>query len=818
MRFLATTLLTFALAASAFGQAAPAPAPAAPAVPALKVAVYPPDINLETSRDKQTFVVQATEPTGITRDVTALAQITFANPALVKRDNFTVTPLADGATDMLVAFAGQTIKVPVKVVGAKTERPISFKLDVMPVFMRTGCNVGGCHGAARGKDGFRLSLFGFDPDGDHYRLTRELNGRRINLAMPAESMLIEKSIGKVPHTGGKKFAEGDEYYQSIMRWLEADAPLDPPTQATPVSMEVFPPSAVLDGKGEKQRLVVRAKYSDGTDRDVTSLALFLTNNETAAKIDGDGAVTAGERGEAFVMARFHTYTIGVPFITLPKGLQFTWGNHAEHNYIDQLVNAKLKKLRIEPSGLCDDATFLRRVYLDVVGVLPTPEEHARFMVSTLPNKRELLVDELLDRKEFAELWVLKWAELLQIRSGGDQVISRKSMLLYYTWLQDKIARNTPTNEWVKELLGANGGTFKNPPTNYYQVERDIIKVTENVAQVFMGMRIQCAQCHNHPFDRWTMNDYYGFASFFSQIGRKGTDDQRELVIFNAGGGEINHPVLGRPMKPKFLGGEEPDVNGKDRRIVLAEWLASPQNPYFAKNLANVVWAHFFGQGIINEVDDVRISNPASNQELLDELGKKFTAYNYDFKKLVKDICTSAAYQRSTQPTPTNAGDTRNFARAAIRRIRAETLLDCISLVTETKNKFPGLPQGARAVQIADGSTSTYFLSTFGRATRESVCSCEVRLEPTLSQSLHLLNGDTVGPKVVQGGLIAKMLQEKKSNSQIIEAIYLRCLSRSPTAEERAKLEQLIAAGKDPRVALEDTFWAVLNSREFMFNH
>ncbi|QEL13204.1 DUF1549 domain-containing protein [Limnoglobus roseus] len=829
MRSLIAPLVLFALAASAFGQmpvppanavaVAPVPAPApAQATPSLKVAVYPPDINLETARDKQTFVVQATEPSGLTRDVTAQAQVTFVNPALVKRDGFAITPVADGTTEMVVAFAGQTVKVPVKVANATADRPISFKLDVMPVFLRTGCNVGGCHGAARGKDGFRLSLFGFDPDGDHFRLTRELNGRRINLANPAESLLIEKSIGKVPHTGGKKFGEGDEYYQAVMRWLEADAPLDPPTVASPVSMEVFPPSAVLDGKGEKQRLVVRAKYSDGTDRDVTSLALFLTNNEGSAKIDNDGSVTAGERGEAFVMARFATFTIGVPFITLPKGLQFTWGKHAENNYVDQLVNAKLKKLRIEPSPLCDDQAFVRRVYLDVIGLLPTPDEYARFMVSSLPNKRELLVDELLDRKEFAELWVLKWSDLLQIRSGGDQVISRKAMLLYYTWLQDKIARNVPTNEWVKELLGANGGTFKNPPTNYYQVERDIIKVTENVAQVFMGMRIQCAQCHNHPFDRWTMNDYYGFASFFSQIGRKPTDDNRELIVFNAGGGEINHPVRGQPMKPKFLGGAEPDVAGKDRRVVMADWLASPENPYFAKNLSNIVWAHFLGQGIINEVDDVRISNPASNQELLDEMGKRFTGYKYDFKKLVKDICTSAAYQRSTQSTPTNAGDTRNFARAAIRRIRAETLLDCITEVTGTKDKFSGLPQGARAVQIADGSTSTYFLSTFGRATRESVCSCEVRLEPTLSQSLHLLNGDTVGPKVAQGGLIAKMLQEKKTHGQVIETIYLRSLSRPPTEEERLNLEAMIKNGKDPRMALEDVFWAVMNSREFMFNH
>jgi len=778
--------------------------------------VYPPDINLETARDKQGYIVQLTQLDGITRDVTEQAQVSFANPAFAKVENFAILPIADGATEMLVAHSGQTIKVPVKVTAAKADRPISFKLDVMPVFLRSGCNSGGCHGAARGKDGFRLSLFGFDPDGDHHRLTHELNGRRVNLATPAESLLIEKAAGLVPHTGGKKITPGDEYHQALIRWLEADAPLDAATIPMPTGLEVFPPNAVLDGKGEKQRVVVRAKYSDGSDRDVTSLALFLTNNDVSAKLAADGSVTAGERGEAFIMARFHTYTIGVPFIILPKGQQFTWGNHAEFNYVDTAVNSKLKKLRIEPSGVCDDATFLRRVYLDVTGLLPTQDEYSRFMVSSLTNKRELLVDELLDRKEFSELWVLKWAELLQIRSSND--VSRKAMLQYYTWLQDKIARNVPTNEWVRELLGASGGTFKSPATNYYQNERDIVKVTENVAQVFMGMRVQCAQCHNHPFDRWTMNDYYGFASFFTQIGRKPGEDPRETIVFNSGGGEFNHPVRNVPMKPKFLGGAEPDVTGKDRRQVLADWLASPENPYFAKNLSNMVWSHFFGQGIINEVDDVRISNPASNQELLDELGKKFTDYKYDFKKLVRDICVSATYQRATIPNASNAGDTRNFARGPIRRIRAETMLDIVSEVTETKNKFPGMPLGARAVQIADGTVSNYFLTTFGRPLRETVCSCEVRLEPTLSQSLHLMNGDTVAPKITQGNMIGRMMQEKKTAPQIIETMFIRALCRSPKPEELKKLLASVEANPNKQQALEDVFWAVLNSREFMFNH
>jgi Protein of unknown function (DUF1553)/Protein of unknown function (DUF1549) len=343
-------------------------------------------------------------------------------------------------------------------------------------------------------------------------------------------------------------------------------------------------------------------------------------------------------------------------------------------------------------------------------------------------------------------------------------------------------------------------------------------VSENVAQVFMGMRIQCSQCHNHPFDRWTMDDYYSFAAFFSQIGRKGTDDPRETIVFNSRGGEVTHPVKKQVMRPKFLGGAEPDVVGKDRRVELAKWLASPENPYFASNLANRVWAHFFGIGIIHEVDDVRVSNPASNPELLAELGKRFTDYKYDFKKLVRDICLSRTYQLATQPNASNEGDTRNFARGGLRRIKAETFFDCISQVTETKNKFPGLPSGARAVQIADGGVSTYFLTTFGRATRGTVCSCEVRLEPTLSQSLHLLNGDTTTQKIAAGNLIGRRLSEKKTPVEILDELYVRCLSRKPSAKEKVKLEGLIAAETDKKKALDDIFWALLNSREFMFNH
>ncbi|RLS59233.1 MAG: DUF1549 domain-containing protein [Planctomycetota bacterium] len=786
------------------------------AIAPVSIAVFPPDVNMQSARGKQRIIVQASYADGITRDVTAQAKVTISDPKIAKIVNLEVLPVGDGKCSIAVEFEGKTTQVPVDVKDAIKDRPISFKLDVMPIFLRNGCNQGGCHGAARGKDGFRLSLFGFDPDGDHYRLTRELNGRRINLAIPEESLLVEKSTGKVPHTGGQKFAVGEQYYNDLVRWVDAGGPQDPAGIATPVSVDLFPKTALLDGKGSTQQLIVRAKYSDGSERDVTSLALFLSSNDSSGKVSPSGLVTAGDRGEAFVMARFSTFTVGVPFIVLPKDLKFSFPTTPEKNYIDTLVNAKLKNLRIAPSATCSDEVFLRRIFIDLTGMLPSVEEYKTFMANKSADKREQLVKELMERKEFSELWVLKWAELLQIRSSNQ--VSYKATLLYYNWLQDRIARNVPLNQWVQELLGANGGTFNNPVTNYYQNETDILKVTENVAQVFMGMRIQCAQCHNHPFDRWTMDDYYGFAAFFTQIGRKRTDDPRELVVFNSGSGEINHPLGGRRMAPKYLGGEVPDVVGKDRRGLMAEWLASPKNPYFATNLSNMVWTHFFGVGIINEVDDVRVSNPPSNSELLQELGKKFTEYNYDFKRLVKDIVLSNSYQLSTQANASNESDTKNFSHSSIRRIKAETFLDCISQVTETKNKFPGLPLGARAVQIADGQVSNYFLTTFGRATRESVCSCEVKLDPTLSQSLHLLNGDATTQRITQGNLIGKLLKDKKTPEEILDEIYVRCLSRMPSADEKTKVLALVNAEKDKKQVLEDAFWAVLNTREYMFNH
>lgn len=787
------------------------------AVAPASIIVNPTDVQLTSLRDRQSMVVQAVMPNGLTRDISAECQYTIADGTFIHLDQQTFYPLADGTTSVTVTYGDHKVVVPVSVTHATVDPPISFRMDVMPIFMKSSCNNGSCHGAASGKDGFRLSLFGFDPAGDHMRLTHELPGRRINLAVPEESLLMEKSTGQVPHTGGKRFDVDDERYETLIRWLKAGAPNDPGEVPTVVSVELYPREAVMDGEGEIQRLSVRAKYSDGTDRDVTSLAYFSTNNETSAAVDQEGVVTAGARGEAFIMARFETHTVGSDFIVLPKGLEYTDPKTPEFNYVDEFVHAKLRKLRITPSEVCTDQEFLRRVFVDITGTLPTSEEHATFLADETPDKRAHVIDELLNRKEFVEIWVMKWAELLQVRTVANRV-EKKPMLRYFNWLREKIADNTPTDQMVQEILSSKGGTFSSPATNYFQTETATLKVAENVAQVFMGMRIQCAQCHNHPFDRWTMDDYYSFAAFFSQIGRKKSDDPRETVVYNTGSGEVKHPVGGRVMPPKFLGGAVPDVKGQDRREVLAKWLASPDNPWFATNLANIVWAHFLGKGIIDEVDDVRISNPSVNQPLLNELGKKFTEYNYDFRQLVKDICNSRTYQLSTATNESNATDHTNFAHAELRRMRAEVLLDCITQVTTTSDKFPGLPVGARAVHIADGNTSTYFLTTFGRAKRATVCSCEVQMEPNLSQALHMINGDTTNNKIKQGGLIPALLKAEQTHEQILEELYLRCFTRPPTETETVKLVEVVAGGSDPAQSLEDIFWSLLNSREFLFNH
>ena len=808
--------------------AAPAPAPAAtepaPATPAPAVAapvvyqslsVYPPLIKISAQNDLQHIVAVATRADGITVDVTDQVQWKLENPAVAKLENLVLYPLADGATQLVGTWNGMETRSALEITQSQTARKVEFERDIMPIFTKVGCNTGSCHGAARGKDGFRLSLFGFDPLGDYQRITREIGIRRINLAVPDQSLLLLKATGSVQHSGGKKIEPGSKHYQTVLAWLQAGALADAARPPAVTKVDVYPSQAVMEGEGAKQRIVAVATYADGTQRDVWDLAGFTTNNERTGAVDADGTVTSGVRGEAFVMARFDTHTVGTQVLALPAGMQYEY-KPSQGSYIDALVDAKLLKLRLPASGLCTDEEFVRRATVDITGMLPTEEETVGFLANADPNKRAALIETLLGRKEFSEIWAMKWADLLMIKSNNQ--VSYKAAYLYYNWLINQIASNTPLDKIVRELLTATGGTFQNPATNFYQVEQDRLKMSENVAQVFMGIRTQCAQCHNHPFDRWTMDDYYGFAAFFSQVGRKQSEDYRQILVFNGGGGEVNHPVGGAVVKPRFLGGGPAATDGKDRRVVLAEWMTSNENPFFAKSVSNRIWAHFTGVGIVNPVDDFRASNPASNPELLDTLGAKLIEYKYDIKQLVRDICNSKTYQRTTIPVPGNEEDLRNYSHATVRRIPAENMLDCISQVTMTKEKFRGLPVGARAVQIADGATSNYFLTTFGRSARTTVCAEEATTDPSLSQALHLINGGSVSGKINQGQLIPNWKKEGLSPEGIIEKIYVRCLSRKPTEGERARLMQMISESGNPDQGLQDVFWAVLNSREFIFNH
>lgn len=778
--------------------------------------VLPSRVRLTSARDRQGILVLAIAEDGSTSDVTAEIAFKVDRPDIVEYEHETLLPLSDGSVVAELQYQGAKVSLEIEVENSKVKPRLGFRQDILPVLTRAGCNSGKCHGAASGKDGFRLSLFGYDPVGDHYRLTQEMHGRRINLADPANCLLVNKALGRVPHTGGARIDEDGESHAMLLEWLRDGAVQDPTDAAVPNSISVFPGSAVFSQPGEIQKLLVVANYSDGTDRDVTAQTVFFSNNEAAATVSEEGMVSADGPGTAFIMARFDQFTEGTAIIVRPGG-SFQFPDLPANNYIDRLVHDRLRDLNVIPSDVVADEPFLRRVYVDLIGQLPSSVERQQFLADSSPQKRVTLVESLVKRREFRDLWAMRWAELLQIRSNNG--LSPKGLKLYDEWLRDRVHAGKSIDEIVRELLPASGGTFDNPPTNYFQTETSPQLLAESVAQVFLGTRIQCAQCHNHPFDRWTMDDYYGFASFFSQVGYKQALDPRELTVYNLGEGEIKHPVGERPVNPTFLGGGKPTIPaGQDYRKQLAEWLASSGNKDFARNIANLVWAHFMGVGIVEPTDDFRVSNPPSNPALLDALAEHLVAYQFDIQQLARDICCSRTYQLTVTTNSTNALDHRHFSHARPRRMRAEVLLDCISQVTEARDRLPGLGQGGTALQIPDGPTANYFLTTFGRSTRQSPCSCEVKTNPTLSQALHLLNGETTNGKIKQGHVVARLMANRGSLQTAVDELFHRCLCRDPRDQERQEIEERLRKYEDTSEGLEDLFWALLNSNEFIFNH
>ena len=778
--------------------------------------VFPSKVQLDHPSRGQSMLVHSIDANGMTYDRTEAATFTIANESIAYFEDWQVIPVTQGDTTLTVEIDGLQTIVPIIVTTDGQLRPISFRHDVMPVISKAGCNVGGCHGAASGKDGFRLSLFGFDPAGDHYRLTREMMGRRVNLATPEDCLLVNKSTGSVAHTGGKRIDPDSVNYRVLVDWLSAGAELDAADGPHVTGIKLFPPAAVLAGTGASHSLVVVANYSDGTTRDVTDLTWFSSNNESVADVDQTGMVTAGQPGESFVMARFDSHTVGSEFIVQNPDTKVEWPTVASHNWIDEMVDAKLKKLNLTPSPVCDDYQFIRRAHIDICGVLPTTGQVTAFAADHSDDKRARLIDELIARPEFVDLWVMKWSEKLQVRTVNGQV-SYKSALLYHDWIRRQFESGETIDAVAAKLLTATGSLFENPETTWFQTDQDPLKLAENAAQVFIGARIQCAQCHNHPFDRWTMDDYYSFAAFFSPVTRKRMEDPRDKYIY-AAGGKTKHPVSGEVMKPKYLGGETAETVGNDHRDELAAWLIRPENPWFARNIANITWSHFFGRGIVEPVDDVRVSNPPSNGPLLDALAEKLVEYQFDTSKLVRDICNSRSWQSSAATTTENEQDLSHFSHTVPRQIQAEVLLDMVSQVTETEDKFKGMTAGQRAVEIADGKTTNFFLNTFGRSMRETVCSCETETSPGLTQSLHLINGNTLKAKISGGRLVQQMIQQQKTDADIVTELFLRALQRPPTPNELSTLTKEVAAADERRQTLEDVFWAILNSREFVLNH
>ena len=706
----------------------------------------------------------------------------------------------------------------------------SYRHNVIPALQRNGCNAGSCHGSARGEDGFSLSLFGYDPEGDYFRIVEELPGRRINLTEPEKSLLLTKAVGDVTHSGGELFDKKSVYYKSILAWLEKGAPAD---FDSPEVEKLYIEQGDLTVKypAEKSRKIrAVARYTDNSIRDVTHLVIFKSNNKSIASIDGEGNIEIKGNGSTHIFARYAHLTTIIEVKSVPVE-ERKWETPKGFNYIDRLVYSRLDELHIQASDVASDEHFLRRLYIDLAGRIPRVDEYEKFMADTNPNKRSVLIDRLIATESFTDLWAAKWGELLRNFTNTNP-LDGTAMIAgwnYFKWIKEQMVNNRPWNEFAYELITSNGSNIRNPQSNYYtmlpQGKLDPMKLGEDTAQLFMGLRTQCAQCHNHPFDRWTQNDYFSFTSFFTGVKRKLGSEVREYYTYADVNAEAaKHPIDGKPMPAKFLGGDIADIKGKDPRKVLAKWLTSPDNELFRRNMANRIWEQFFGRGIVHPVDDVRISNPASNEALLSELSRKFAEdYKFDLKSLVRDICNSRTYQHSMVTNENNKDDVKYFSHSYLRRPRADVLFDSISVALDKTPSFRR-SSAKKAVNLFEGGRrdnyNSYFFKTFGQAKRESVCACEDEKSANLSQALHLINGDTINKAFYYNPqLIPGIMSRFKSGEEIVRHLYVKVLSRQPADEELAYIFSSDSGDKkQDRKFYDDIAWALMNSSEFIFNH
>ena len=777
----------------------------------------PAKIELNGKRSRQQLIVTGQYGSANPRDLSGLVQFTSTNEKVVKVVDGIARPVGDGTANIVAKAGGKEVNVPVTVKNFAAAAPHSFKIETLAALSKAGCNMGACHGSPSGKGGFRLSLRAYDPPLDIMTLRTEFFGRRTNVLKPEDSLILRKPLMEVAHGGGRRLRKDEEAYHVLRGWIAEGLQLDAEGTADLVRTEIFPKKRVLREESPRQQLFVMGYFSDGTVRDLTPLTVFTSSNESVGTVGPNGLVEKTGRGETAILARYldKMVTSHITFLEDVKG--FAWKETKENNFVDTLVFNKLKQLQILPSELCSDAEFLRRAYLDTTGRLPKIAEAEAYLNDKSADKRAKLVDQLLETEDFASFWTLKWADILRSNSKKIKVTGTHK---FHRWIFDSILKDKPIDQFAFELLTASGSVFENPPANYWRASRDPNDATETTAQLFLGIRIQCAKCHNHPFEKWTQDNYYGIAAAFNRIGRKPgafTDDE---IIYATRSGEIKQPRTGQTMKVHLLLKGDVDVPAEqDRREVFASWLVNPENPFFAKASVNRIWGHLMGRGIVEPVDDFRDSNPPSNEALLNELAKQFSSNKYSRKWAIKQIMKSRTYQLSSRKNQFNADDEIYASHAVTRLLSAEQLLDAICQVTAVPESFSGLPRGTRAVELPDPPTNHYFLKVFGQPQREMACQCERSNESNLSQALQMINGPVVHNKLRDDkGRINASIAAKKSDDDIINSLYLAALSRRPIAAEMAAAKKHIAASDNRRLALEDVGWAILNSKEFLFQH
>ncbi len=736
-----------------------------------------------------------------------------------------VTARTNGSSKLTVTVGGQSQTIPVTVSGVDAHHRVDFLKDVRPVFGKAGCAAAACHAAQHGKGGFKLSVFGYDPVADYEQLTVAVRGRRINPARPDGSLLLEKATARVPHGGGQRIDPESLDYQVVRGWIAAGAPKATQAELKVERLDVQPALRVAKPR-EMQQLRVLAVYDDGSQRDVTALALYDAIDSSVVNVTPRGLATTYNSGQSSIMVRYDgqvaTSTFVVPFAEQSPPEQWI-----SQNFVDELAAKKFTDLGLKPSPMCDDATFIRRAYLDAIGSLPQPEEIKAFVQSTAADKRAQLIDTLLGltgdpsrdvyNDRYAAFWTLRWSDLIRNNSNS---LGPQGMWAMHNWIRQSFRENKPYNQFVKELVTAKGSIYSNGPANYFRVHGDATALTEATSMLFLGVRMECAKCHQHPFESISQTDYYSMSAFFSRVGSKNSEEfglfGRETIVMVKPAGEASHPRSGQRLKPKPLGGDEME-NSLDRRIPLAEWLTSSDNKLFTYAIVNRYVHFLLGSGLVEPVDDMRSTNPPSNQALIDALAADFVEHKFDLKRLMRVIMTSRLYSLSSQPTPENASDHRFYSHFNVKRLGAEPLLDAIDHATGSPTKFKDLPLGTRAIELPDAEYPDYFLNTFAKPRRVSVCQCERSPDANLAQALHTLNGDIITGKIAaKNGRIARLIEAQKSHTEIVSELYLAALCREPTAEEIAVSQEFVRESKSPTEAYQDLLWALINTKQFLF--